>query len=100
MDFYLKTRPAGRDGSRSARDPRVVKSNVAAALDNIPLALAGWVSGCALVWSSLFTVGNFLYGRTGTAIALLAVAVGSAAVLLRIIPILWADSPEAAAPVS
>src|SRR5262245_28543335 len=26
--------------------------------DNIPLALVGWVTGCAAIWSSLFAVGN------------------------------------------
>ena len=93
-------RPAARAGNRFAAIRRVVTSDVAATLDNIPLALLGWVAGCTMIWSALFTVGNFLYGRTGTATALLAVAVGSTAVLLRIIPILWADSPEAAAPVS
>jgi solute:Na+ symporter, SSS family len=100
VDFYLKTRPSGPGWDPIRTDPRVVKSNVAASLDNIPLALMGWVAGCAMVWSSLFTVGNFLYGRTGMAFALLAIAVGSSAVLLRIIPTLWADSPVDAAPAS
>ena len=100
VDFYLKTRPAGPGWEPIQADPRVARSNVSATLDNIPLALAGWVAGCAMVWSSLFTVGNFLYGRTGVAVALLAVALGSSAVLLRIIPTLWADSPEEAATAS
>ncbi len=100
VDFYLKTRPSGPGWEPIRTDPRVVRSNASATLDNIPLALAGWVAGCAMVWSSLFTVGNVLYGRTGVAVALLAVALGSSAVLLRIIPTLWADSPEEAATAS
>ena len=62
--------------------------------------MLGWVAGCAMVWSSLFSVGNFLYGRTGVAFALLVIALGSSAVLLRIIPTLWADSPVETAPAS
>ena len=26
--------------------------------DNIPLALVGWVAGCTVIWTSLFTVGS------------------------------------------
>ena len=66
----------------------------AASRDNIPLALIGWVSGCTVIWSSLFTVGNFLYGRTGTAWFLLAVFVVAGLVLIRVINRLWAVQPE------
>ena len=41
--------------------------------DNIPLALLGWAAGCMMIWSALFTVGNFLYGRWSYAWMLLAV---------------------------
>jgi hypothetical protein len=34
-------------------------------------------------------VGNFLYGRTGYAVALLAIFVASAAILIRVINRLW-----------
>ena len=86
----------GADQHRSARRP---EQRVRDARQHSARA-AGWVAGCAMVWSSLFTVGNFLYGRTGMAVALLAVALGSSAVLLRIIPMFWADSPEEAATAS
>jgi hypothetical protein len=49
----------------------------------------GWFSGSIVVWSALFTVGNFLYGRTGYALALLAVFVVSGAALLYVINKLW-----------
>ena len=32
--------------------------------DHMGNATLGWVSGCAVIWSSLFAIGNFLYGRT------------------------------------
>ena len=40
-------------------------------MDDIPRALLGWTAGCALIWSALFSIGNFLYGRYTTATALL-----------------------------
>lgn len=59
--------------------------------ENIPMALLGWVAGCTVIWSSLFTVGNFLYGRTGYAFALLAVFIVSGLALLYVINRLWSD---------
>ena len=57
--------------------------------DNIPLAMLGWVSGTVLIWSALFTVGNFLYGRLGYAYALLAVSIISCVGLISVIKRLW-----------
>jgi len=59
--------------------------------ENIPMALLGWVAGCTAIWSSLFTVGNFLYGRTGIALALLGVFIVSGLALLYVINHLWSD---------
>ena len=46
-------------------------------------------SGCIMIWSALFTVGNVLYGRWGYASILFAVAVLTATVLIRVIQRLW-----------
>ncbi len=60
--------------------------------ENIPLALVGWVLGGALtIWSALFTVGNFLYGRWVYAGVLLAVFVVSGLVLIKVINRLWSQ---------
>ncbi len=56
---------------------------------NFPLAIVGWLSGCITIWSALFTVGNFLYGRMGYGFGLLGVFAASAAVLTRVIRKLW-----------
>lgn len=56
---------------------------------NVPMALLGWLAGTSLVWSGLFCVGNFLYGRTNYAMILLAVAVVSAAGVIRAMNRLW-----------
>ena len=42
-----------------------------------------------MIWSSLFTVGNFLYGRTGYALALAAVAAVSGATVIWVVRRLW-----------
>ena len=56
-------------------------------------AALGWVSGCAVIWSSLFAIGNFLYGRTSLALTLTVVFVVSGVALLYVINTLW-DRPE------
>ena len=100
VDFYLKTRPAGPGWAAIRSDPRVAAAGANASLDNIPMALIGWVAGTALVWSALFTVGNFLYGRMGTAWALLAVVVLSGLVVLWVISRLWVADEPADRPIS
>jgi hypothetical protein len=46
-----------------------------------------------VIWSSLFSIGNFLYGRTVPACELLAVFVVSGVALLYVINHLW-DRPD------
>jgi hypothetical protein len=43
-----------------------------------------------MIWSALFTVGNFLYGRMGYTAALGAVFVVSGAIVIRTVKKLWA----------
>ena len=57
--------------------------------DSFPLALLGWVSGCIMIWSALFTVGNFLYGRNEYGFGLLAVFLISSAVLIGVVRRIW-----------
>ena len=42
-----------------------------------------------MIWSGLFTLGNFLYGRTGYALALFAIFLVSGTTLLRVTRRLW-----------
>jgi hypothetical protein len=53
------------------------------------MAIVGWISGCTLVWSALFTIGNFLYGRTGAGTLLLAVSVVSGLTVIWVVRKLW-----------
>jgi solute:Na+ symporter, SSS family len=89
--FYRTVRPFGPGWEPIRIEAGVSPDERAARRDNIPLALVGWVSGCTAIWSALFTVGNFLYGRTGYAFFLLGVFTLSGAVLLRVINRLWPE---------
>ncbi len=53
-----------------------------------------------MIWSSLFTIGNFLYGRTGYALGLLVVVIASGLVLLSVVRTLWSDTGTQTPPAS
>jgi Na+/proline symporter len=89
VNFYRKVRPAGPGWRPVQAASGLTPEQVAATGDNIPMALVGWVSGCTAIWSALFTVGNFLYGREAAAWMLLAVFGVSSLVLVRIVQRLW-----------
>jgi solute:Na+ symporter, SSS family len=86
--FYRKVRPQG-PGWKRVRDAAGITSEDRAEGESIPLALVGWVAGCVTIWSSLFTVGNFLYGRTSAALLLGAVFIVSGLALIAVINKLW-----------
>ncbi|MBI4877048.1 MAG: Na+:solute symporter [Acidobacteria bacterium] len=91
IDFYKKVHPFG-PGWRPIREAAGISRAEAAAFsknENVPLSMLAWVTGSLLIWSSLFTVGNFLYGRMHYAVALLAVCVVSGSVLIGIVRRLW-----------
>jgi Na+/proline symporter len=95
-DFYRKVRPFGPGWTRLRQAEGISAAEGRSTRDNIPLALLGWVAGCAAIWSALFTVGNFLYGRLAVASMLLAVFVVSALALLHVGRTLWSDEGAAA----
>ncbi len=94
--FYTKVRPFGPGWERIRLEAGLEKDAPGAVGDNMPLALVGWVSGCTMIWSALFSVGNFLYGRLGYAFFLLGVFVVSGLVLVHVMRRLWPDQPAAA----
>lgn len=91
VNFYTKVRPFGPGWERIRIEAGLGRDEGRSKRDNIPLALIGWVSGCTVIWSALFTVGNFLYGRSGTALGLFAVFLASGVVLLYVVNQLWPD---------
>ncbi len=94
IDFYRKVKPFGPGWSEIRKEAGVSPAEARATGQNIPLGLLGWVSGCTVIWSALFTVGNFLYGRTNYALGLLAVFVASGMVLLFVINRVWSDGRD------
>ena len=81
--FYRKVRPAGPGlGADSRRAGAAAVGRRASATTSRWRSL-GWVAGCTAIWSALFAVGNFLYGRIGTALLLTAIFVVSGLVLIH-----------------
>ena len=86
--FYRKVRPFGPGWEPIRRAAGVLEPQGSDAA-NIPRALLGWVAGCTAIWSSLFAIGSFLYGRTGAALLLAGVFAISALALSRVVRALW-----------
>ncbi len=89
VNFYRKVRPMGPGWKPVRANARLTPAEAAETGDNFPLALVGWLSGCTMIWSALFTVGNFLYGRMEYGFGLLAVFVISGAVVTLVVRRLW-----------
>ncbi len=93
--FYMKVKPPGPGWEAIRKEAGVSLDEAKSTGDDLPRALVGWVAGCATIWSALFTVGNFLYGRTSAALALGVVFVVSATVLVRVVNRSWATASTA-----
>jgi len=92
VEFYRKVRPAGPGWEVIRQHAGISKAEARQNSESIPLALVGWVAGSMTIWSSLFTVGNFLYGRTGYALMMAAIFALSGSILLWVINRLWSGS--------
>jgi SSS family solute:Na+ symporter len=90
--FYKKVRPFGPGWRGIRQEAGISETEAAGSHENIPLVLLGWSAGCAVIWSSLFTIGNFLYARNALALALLGAFVISGLILLWVINRLWRNS--------
>jgi solute:Na+ symporter, SSS family len=95
IDFYRKVRPFGPGWTPIRREAGIAGDEARAAHENIPMALVGWVAGCTVIWSALFTIGNYLYGRTGPALVLLVTFIISGVVLIRVVNRMWTSGERA-----
>ena len=95
--FYAKVRPFGPGWKSVRAEAGISDADAPGSHENIPLALVGWGSGVATIWSALFTVGNVLYGRWNYAVILFAIFLVSGGILIRVINRLWANNKEKAA---
>jgi hypothetical protein len=87
--FYKKVHPAGPGWTAIRLEAGVTEAEAALHGDHMGLATLGWISGVVTIWSSLFAIGNFLYGRTSLALTLTATFVVSGIVLLMVVNNLW-----------
>jgi hypothetical protein len=94
--FCRKVKPAG-PGWTDIRAEAGISDAEIAQENRVGSAFVGWIAGCALIWGSLFAIGNFLYAsgdpqRLTMAWILTAVTVVSGYVLLKVTQQMWADS--------
>lgn len=89
--FYELVRPPGPGWK-----PVAAQSAVGPSRDSLPLAMGGWVLGCAFVYSALFGVGSLLYGRTGAAITFAVACVVSGIGVFAVLRRFWAADADAA----
>jgi solute:Na+ symporter, SSS family len=84
VSFYRLLQPAGPGWKRFRAE-----AGVGGSPDSVPMALLGWVAGCAFVYASLFGTGSFLYGRTTQGVVWTLVWLASGMGLLKLLPRLW-----------
>ena len=95
LSFYKKVRPFGPGWKRVRAAACISEAEARGAHENIPLALVGWAAGTSTIWSALFTVGNFLYGRITNALILLGFFIVSGSILIGVINRLWSNRDAA-----
>jgi hypothetical protein len=91
LNFYRKVRPPGPGWKHVEAIAGLTAAQEAADSEawNFPMSLLGWFTGCITIWSGLFTVGNFLYGRMELFWIMLAVFAVSGSILIRVVNRLW-----------
>ncbi len=89
IEFYKKAKPIG-PGWNYIKN-KIPSEELDSTIDkeNIPLNLLGWLTGTITVWSSLFTIGSFLYGRTLTGFVLLGVFLVNGIILIHVVKKVW-----------
>jgi len=81
VEFYRKVRPVGPGWAPIRAIAGELVDDGRAVSDNLPMSMLGWFAGCTMIWSALFAVGNYLYGRMPQAILLTLVWMISTAAL-------------------
>ena len=91
VTFYRKVRPGGPGWQRIRTIAGISAAEAAADSEAaaFPMSLLGWFAGCITIWSALFAVGNFLYGRMDYFWILFVVFVMSGGALITVVNRLW-----------
>jgi Na+/proline symporter len=88
VEFYRKITPPG-PGWAPIRAIAGVTDAPPSAATSLPIAMLGWVAGCAAIWSSLFATGSALYGRWPQFALLAVVFAVSVTALVWVMRRLW-----------
>src|SRR6187402_3429698 len=72
MEFYRKVHPSGPGWRKVREEAGISETEGARHSDRMGQAAIGWIAGCLTIWSSLFAIGNLLYGRYQLAVILIA----------------------------
>jgi solute:Na+ symporter, SSS family len=94
ISFYRKVRPSGIGWTEIRAAANLTPAELAESHTNIPQALLGWSAACAMIWSALFAIGTFLYGRTTQSLMLGAVFLVSSGIVINVMRNLWPE-PQA-----
>ena len=91
ISFYKKVRPSGPGWNEIREAAKLTPAEAAETHTNIAEALLGWSAACSMIWSALFTIGTFLYGRYTQTMLLFVVFVISTAIVVRVMKTLWPE---------
>ncbi len=89
VEFYKKVRPFGPGWKAVRAEAGIAPTDGRGTHESMPLALLGWSTGVATIWSALFLVGNILYGRWTYAALLGGVFVVCGLILIKVVNLLW-----------
>jgi hypothetical protein len=81
LEFYRKVRPDVRGWRPVAR-----ASGVEETTRDLGTNLLSWLIGCVFVYTALFSIGQFCFGRMGSGIFLGLVCAASGVALYRLMP--------------
>jgi Na+/proline symporter len=81
VDFYNRVRPDVRGWGPVAR-----ASGIGEATRDLGTNLSSWLIGCVFVYSALFSIGQFCFGRMGPGLFLGLVCAASGVALYRLMP--------------
>ncbi len=85
-EFYRKVQPGGPGWAKVIRDAQAEGDMIVTDKGwDLPVGILCMAVGCLTIWSSLFSVGSFVYGSMRNGLALAGVAVVSVLLLMKLL---------------
>ena len=84
--FYKKTQPGGPGWDKIVNEANASGKNIVDTKEgwSVPSGILAMLVGCVLIYSVMFTTGNFIYGNYTNAFVLLGVSVISGLILIKL----------------